>query len=86
MYYGQDQGCSYDTESRTVGNLISPQISGIETGSKLTFQYFRQVEETSNDAYETVTVAVSVVGQSGWTTLWTKTSLQASENAWTREW
>ncbi len=30
-----------------------------------------------------MSVSVSVVGQSGWTELWSKTSLDASGNAWT---
>ncbi|HEX9733784.1 MAG TPA: choice-of-anchor J domain-containing protein [Thermoanaerobaculia bacterium] len=82
MYYGQDAGCDYDTGAATSGNLISPQIQ-CGSGATLTFQYFRQVEETVNDAYETTSVAASVAGQSTWTTLWSRTSLQASENAWT---
>lgn len=83
MYYGQDGSCNYDTGSQTAGNLVSPEISCVTAMSTLTFQYFRQVEETLNDAYETVSVAASIVGQAGWTTLWSRTSLQTSETAWT---
>ncbi len=83
MYYGQDGVCTYDTGSTTAGNLVSGEIAGIAADSVLTFQYFRQVEETSNDPFETTQVDVQVVGDATWTTVWSKTSLEASENAWT---
>lgn len=82
MYYGRDSSCDYDTGAATSGNLVSPAIDCVTAGSALAFQYFRQVERTFNDPYETTSVAVSVVGQPSWTTVWSKTSLQASENAW----
>ena len=83
MYYGQDNSCDYDTGATTAGNLISPEITCVTASSELTFQYFREIEETEFDAYETVSVAASIVGQSGWTTLWSRTSLDASEGSWT---
>lgn len=83
MYYGQDLTCNYDTGAATSGDLISPQIACDGAAPKLTFQYFRQVEKTFENPYETTSVAASVVGQAGWTTLWSKTSLETSQNAWT---
>lgn len=83
MYYGQDGACDYDTGARTVGNLISPELDCVTAASTLSFQYFREVEGPTDNAWETVSVAVSQVGQSGWTTLWSKTTQEASENAWT---
>jgi hypothetical protein len=83
MYYGQDSSCDYDTGSRTVGNLISPEITCVTASSALTFEYFREVEGPTQDPWETVSVAVRVVGQSSWTTVWSETSQEASENAWT---
>ena len=83
MYYGQDAGCDYDTGTAHSGNLISPEIGCLTASSTLNFQYFRQVEKTNNDPYETVSVAASVAGQNSWTTLWSKSSLETSENAWT---
>ena len=41
------------------------------------------MEKTQNDAYETTEVAVSEAGSGSWTTVWSKTSLDTSENAWT---
>ncbi len=83
MYYGQDGSCNYDTGSATSGNLISPQITGLDASSTLSFDYFRQVESESSDSYDKTVVAVSPVGSSTWTTLWSKDSGDASENAWT---
>ena len=82
MYYGQDASCDYDTGSTTSGNLVSPQFSAT-AGSSLSFDYFRQVESEQSDAYDRTEVAVSVVGSSTWTTVWSKDSTDASENAWT---
>ena len=83
VYYGQDGDCDYDTGSATTGDLVSPPISGIEAGSTLSFDYFRQVESSVNDPYDRTEVAVAAAGGGSWTTLWSKSSLDASENAWT---
>ncbi len=83
MYYGQDGSCDYDTGATTSGNLVSPQIAGITAGSTLAFDYFREVEFETSDAYDRTIVAVREVGGSTWTTVWSKDSRDASENAWT---
>ncbi len=83
MYYGQDPSCDYDTGNATSGDLTSPQISGLTASSNLTFDYFRQVEDEPSDSYDQTEVAASVVGSATWTTLWSRDSTDASENAWT---
>ena len=83
MYYGQDGSCDYDTGAATAGNLVSPEIDCLTESSSLSFSFFRQVEQTFSDPYETVSVAVSPVGSGTWTTLWSKTSLESSLSAWT---
>ncbi len=82
LYYGQNASCDYDTGSATRGDLVSPQIS-VSAGSTLTFDYFREVESEASGAYDRTEVAVSRVGTSTWTTVWSKDSTDASENAWT---
>ncbi|MEM7351248.1 MAG: hypothetical protein AAF657_10610 [Acidobacteriota bacterium] len=82
MYYGQDSGCNYDTGAATSGDLISPSISGVTADSTLTFDYFRQVEGPTNNPFDTTEVAVAVTGSGTWTTVWSKDSREASENAW----
>src|SRR5690606_3706641 len=44
MYYGQDSSCDYATGAATAGSLTSSLITGINSNSVLSFQYFRQVE------------------------------------------
>ncbi len=83
MYYGRDASCDYDTGSATSGNLVSPQINGLSADSTLTFDYFRQVESELSGSYDRTEVAVSPAGSATWTTVWSKDSTEASENAWT---
>ena len=83
MYYGQDGSCNYDTGAATAGELISPEISGITADSSLSFEYFRQVEGPTTNPFDTTDVAVAVAGSSTWTSVWSKDSRDASENAWT---
>ena len=82
MYYGQDASCDYDTGNTTAGNLVSPEIAGITAASTLTFDYFREVEFETSDAYDRTLVSVRQVGGS-WTTVWSKDSRDTSENTWT---
>jgi hypothetical protein len=82
LYYGRDAGCDYDTGAATSGNLISPPIDGITSASTLTFDYFRAVEGPTQNPFDVTTAAVSANG-GAWTTVWTKDSRDASENAWT---
>jgi hypothetical protein len=82
MYYGQDSTCNYNTGSTTSGALVSPPIGGITTNSRLSFQYFRQVESYSGD-YDRTEVSVSADGGITWTVVWALNSRDASENAWT---
>ncbi len=49
----------------------------------MSFDYFRQVESSVNDPYDRTEVAIAVAGSGSWTTVWSRTSLDASENAWT---
>ncbi|MEE8523009.1 MAG: hypothetical protein V3T72_03685, partial [Thermoanaerobaculia bacterium] len=83
LYYGQDAGCDYDTGAATSGDLISPQILGIIASSTLNFDYFRQVEGPTQSPFDVTEVAASAVGDPTWTTVWSKDSRDASENAWT---
>ncbi len=83
MVYGQDGGCDYDTGGQTSGDLISPEIAGITAESTLSFDYFRQVENEPSFEVDTTEVAVAVAGTSTWTTVWSRDSTTASENAWT---
>jgi hypothetical protein len=82
FYYGQDGTCDYATGSQTSGDLISPVMSGIVATSTLSFDYFRQVESYSG-AYDKTEVAVATAGSGSWTTVWSRDSSDASENAWT---
>ena len=82
LYYGQDSSCNYSTGGATSGDLVSPVISGIDSGSTLSFDYFRQVESYSGN-YDRTVVSVSVAGSGTWTDVWSRNSSNASENAWT---
>jgi hypothetical protein len=81
MYYGQDSSCNYNTGAATTGSLTSSLITGINTNSALSFQYFRQVESYSG-SYDQTFVEVSNNGTS-WSTVWSRDSSNPSENAWT---
>jgi hypothetical protein len=80
VYYGQDATCNYDAGTNT-GALISPSIAGINGTSALSFDYFRQVESFAG-TFDTTAVAVSVAGSGSWTTVWSRSSADISENAW----
>lgn len=82
MYYGQDGSCDYDTARRTSGDLISPPLSGISALSSLSFNYFRDFED-SLFARDRTEVAVAVAGSSQWQTVWARDSTDASRRRWT---
>ncbi len=81
VYYGQDANCDYDTGNTTSGNLISPEITGVDASSTLTFDYFRQVESEDGFNADRTIVSIRPVGGS-WTAVWSRDSTNASENAW----
>ena len=83
VYYGQDSSCNYNTGAATTGDLISPVISGINSSSTLTFDFFRQVESYTGGSYDKTEVAVKATGSSSWTTVWSRDSTNTSGNAWT---
>jgi carboxypeptidase T len=78
MYYGQDSSCNFDVGT-TSGNLISPVITGITSGSVLRFNYFRRVE--SNASGYDVT-AVDVLSGTTVTTVFSRTSTNPSTPQW----
>lgn len=82
MYYGRDASCDFDTGATNSGRLTSPVIDGITAGSRLSFRYFREVEETADPIVDRTRVRVRPVGGS-WKILWSRDSRHASENAWT---
>ena len=82
-HFGQAASCSYDKEGETVkGTLVSRSISGVTTSSKLSFQYWREVESTSSGEYDKTTVEVSGDGGSTWKPLWSKSSKDSSAMGW----
>jgi tetratricopeptide (TPR) repeat protein len=83
MYYGQDGDCDFATGSRTSGDLISPEISGITADSTLSFSYFREVEEEPAFEVDKTTVAVQITGTTTWSNLWSRNSTDPSQASWT---
>jgi tetratricopeptide (TPR) repeat protein len=83
MYYGQDTDCDYATGSRTSGDLISPEISGITSESTLSFSYLREVENEPAFEVDKTTVAAQIVGTTTWTNLWSRSSTDPSQASWT---
>jgi hypothetical protein len=83
VYYGRDSSCNYNTGSRTTGDLISPEISGLTADSTLTFAYFREVEDEPSFEIDTTEVAVQVTGTTTWTTIWYRDSTDFSGSTWT---
>ena len=58
-YFGQDSGCSYKASGAVKGTLTSRSISGVTASSKLSFQYWREVESASSGSYDKTVVEVS---------------------------
>ncbi|MEM9293527.1 MAG: M36 family metallopeptidase, partial [Acidobacteriota bacterium] len=81
FYFGQDSSCNYDTGAATAGNLISPPITGIESSSTLTFDYYRVVESFSGN-FDRTEVAISSDDGASWTNVWTRSSADASTASW----
>ncbi|MCG8424591.1 MAG: M64 family metallopeptidase [Proteobacteria bacterium] len=78
-YYGQDSSCSYDTGSRTSGELISPVIVNIPPSSSFSFRYYRNVESYSGSYDRTI---VEVVTGSGTTEVFSLDSRDTSASGW----
>ena len=81
FYFGQDSSCTYATGATVSGNLISPTVTGVGTGSTLTFAYRRQVESFSGN-FDRTAVDVSSDGGANWTQVFFLNSANASQNAW----
>ena len=79
VYYGQDSSCNYDTGGTNSGTLTSPSISGINSTSTLTFDYYRVVESFNGDYDRT---AVDILSSSGTTTVFSLNASDASNAAW----
>ncbi|MCG8421303.1 MAG: Ig-like domain-containing protein [Proteobacteria bacterium] len=78
MYYGQDSSCNYSVGT-TIGNLVSPSISGIASNTVLSFAYFREVE-SYNGTYDIT--AVDILHNAGSTTVFYKDARDASQSQW----
>jgi bacterial leucyl aminopeptidase len=79
MYFGRDAQCNYATGARVTGTIISPVISGVVTGSRLQFKFFRRVESAAG-GYDASTVEV-VTGATS-TTVWSRSSTTPSNSVW----
>ncbi|HWN71516.1 MAG TPA: M14 family zinc carboxypeptidase, partial [Haliangium sp.] len=75
MYYGQNATCNYDVGVTTSGNLTSPVITGVTSGSVLSFNYFRRVE-SSAAGYDVT--AVDVLAGTTVTTVFSRNSTNPS--------
>ena len=80
-YFGQDSGCNYKASGTAKGSLTSASIGGVTASSKLSFQYYRDVESSTSGSYDKTLVEVSSDG-STWKTLWSKDSGDTSSKAW----
>lgn len=81
FYFGQDASCTYATGGTVSGTLTSPVITGVGTGSTLTFAFRRQVESFSGD-FDRTEVDVSADGGATWTEVFSRNSANPSANAW----
>ncbi|MCC6750934.1 MAG: hypothetical protein IT371_24980 [Deltaproteobacteria bacterium] len=81
-YFGNDASCTYKASGAAKGMLTSPAIDGVTEGSKLSFQYYRVVEQASDGAYDKTEVQVAVDGSSSWQSLWSKDSKSTSYRSW----
>lgn len=88
-YYGKDDTTSpnYNTGDRTTGalTLISPVIdlTGV-LAVKVSFDYWREVESFGGAEYDLTLVQVRI-GTGSWTTVWKRSSKDASSKAWLTE-
>ena len=82
MYYGRDGDCDFDTGERTAGDLVSPLITGISSDSVLRFDFWRQVE-SSSEARDRVELAIGRAGpRGGWEPRWSRDSGDPSAATW----
>ncbi|MBC7978724.1 MAG: M20/M25/M40 family metallo-hydrolase [Myxococcales bacterium] len=80
MYFGIDASCNYANNAVVAGTITSPIITGVSTTSSLTFKHFRQVESASGSFDVT---SVEVVAGTTTSTVWTRSSANASTPSWT---
>lgn len=79
MYFGIDSSCTYGNGTRVTGTITSPAISGVASTSSLAFKFYRRVESASG-SYDVASVEV-VVGTTA-TTVWSRSSANASNTVW----
>ena len=81
--YFQDNQKSYDIGEPTAGSVTSPEINlkNISNPS-LNFQYYRDVEFNMG-SYDQTYIEISPDNGQNWHMLWSKSSMDASENKWT---
>ncbi len=78
-YYGRDGDCDYDT-GNNAGTLTSPEITGLDAGSELTFSHLRQVESFGGGSFDRTRVEVVTAG--GATEIFALDSGDPSAGAW----
>jgi hypothetical protein len=81
-YFGQDQSCNYQSGGTVKGTLTSKLIAGVTATSKLSFKFYREVENTTSGSYDKTRVEVQAEGSTSWKTLWTRDSKVASTKTW----
>jgi hypothetical protein len=79
MYFGIDSSCTYSNGTRVSGQITSPIITGVVSTSSLRFKYYRRVESASG-SYDVASVQV-VTGTTA-TTIWSRSSANASNTLW----
>jgi len=79
VYYGQDSSCNYDTGGANSGTFVSPVITGINSSSTLTFDYYRVVEDFNGDYDRTI---VDILSGGTSTTVFSLNATDASNPAW----
>ena len=79
MYFGIDAQCNFSNGTRVTGTITSPMITGAVSTTSLRFKYFRRVESASG-SYDVT--SVEVVSGTTTTTVWTRSSANASNSVW----
>ncbi len=80
LYYGQNSTCNYSTGARTQGTALSNTPFAASATSSLSFKFYRRVESASG-SYDVA--SVQIVNASGTaTTVWTRSSANASTTTW----
>jgi extracellular elastinolytic metalloproteinase len=80
FYYGQDSSCNYNTGGANSGTLTSPVISGINSSSTLTFDYYRQVELYTAGSFDRT--EVEIIHPGGTDTVFALDSGDSSSSSW----